>query len=88
MIRALCARKEHTIQNTVITADFSTGQFYHEGEKIATTSDKTTGTFTRRIGSTTYRVGVHFSGSSRETANDKILRLIQNEAASGKAAGL
>jgi hypothetical protein len=45
-------------------------------------------TFTRRIGSTTYRVGVHFNGNSRETMNDKILRLIQNEAACGKAAGL
>lgn len=41
--------------------------------------------FTRRIGSTTYRVSVHFSKTSRETMNDKILRLIKNEAASGKA---
>ena len=43
-------------------------------------------TFTRRIGSTTYRVSVHFSKTSRETVNDKILRLIKNEAASGRAA--
>jgi hypothetical protein len=50
--------------------------------------DKKAGTFTRRIGSTTYRVGVHYSGRSRETMNDKILRLMQNEADSGKAAGL
>ena len=35
----------------------------------------------RRIGNTTYRVGVHFSGSSRETMGDKILRLVKNEAA-------
>ncbi len=45
-------------------------------------------TFTRRIGSTTYRVGVHFSGNSRETMNDKIVRLIRNESVNGKAAGL
>ena len=35
--------------------------------------------FTKRIGSTTYRVSVHFSKTSRETMNDKILRLIKNE---------
>ena len=43
------------------------------------------GSFTRRIGSTTYRVGVHFSPTSKETMNDKILRMIKNEAM-GKAA--
>ena len=46
-------------------------------------------TFSRRIGSTTYRVGVHFSGTSGETLNDKIVRLIKNEAVqTGKAANL
>lgn len=33
----------------------------------------------RRIGSTTYRVNVHFSETSRENINDKILRLIKND---------
>ena len=42
------------------------------------------GVFTKRIGTTTYRVSVHFSKTSRETVNDKILRLIKNEAASGR----
>ncbi len=42
------------------------------------------GTFTRRIGSTTYRVGVHFSRTSKETVNDKIAKLVRMEAA-GKA---
>lgn len=37
--------------------------------------------FTKRIGSTNYRVSVHFSTTSRETMNDKILRLMKNEAA-------
>jgi hypothetical protein len=41
--------------------------------------------FTRRIGTTTYRVRVHFSPNSKETASDKILRMIKNETA-GKAA--
>ena len=41
----------------------------------------------RRIGSTNYKVTIHFSTTSRETINDKILRLIKNDAAQGKAAG-
>jgi len=45
------------------------------------------GTFTKRIGFTTYRVGVHFSGSNKETAQDKITRLIRMESQNGKAAG-
>ncbi|NLW70520.1 MAG: hypothetical protein GX061_05510 [Eubacteriaceae bacterium] len=42
------------------------------------------GTFTKRIGHTVYRVGVHFSNKSGETAQDKILRLVKNEASSEK----
>ncbi len=38
------------------------------------------GYFIRRIGNTTFRVGVHFSGISTETAQDKITRLIRHEA--------
>jgi hypothetical protein len=45
----------------------------------------TAGTLTRRIGSTTYRVRVHYSQTSKETMNDKIVRMMKNEAA-GKAA--
>ena len=41
----------------------------------------------KRIGSTTYMVSVHFNPTSKETMNDKILRLIRNEATSGKAVG-
>ena len=36
--------------------------------------------FTRRIGSTTYTVGVHFSKTSKDTIDDKIVRLIRREA--------
>jgi len=41
----------------------------------------------KRIGSTNYKVAVHFSKTSRETMDDKILRLIKNETMDGKAAG-
>ena len=34
----------------------------------------------KRIGSTTYEVSIHFSQTSKETAHDKILRLISREA--------
>ena len=33
----------------------------------------------RRIGSTLYRVRAHFSETSKETVDDKILRLLKNE---------
>jgi hypothetical protein len=38
-----------------------------------------TGIFTKRIGSTNYQVSVHFSKTSRETMNEKIMRLIKND---------
>jgi len=44
-------------------------------------------TITRRIGQTNYKINVRFSQTSRENLNDKIMRLIKNEA-NGKAAGL
>jgi hypothetical protein len=71
------AQTDYTVRNKTATS------FYHEGGQTATKR-----TFTRRIGSTTYRVGVHFSTTSRETMDEKILRLVRTEAASGKAAGL
>lgn len=41
-------------------------------------------TMLKRIGSTTYEVAVYFSQTSKETVNDKITRLIQNEASGEK----
>jgi hypothetical protein len=35
---------------------------------------------TKRIGSTTYKVSVHFSRTSRETMSDKLIRLIERDA--------
>jgi hypothetical protein len=40
-------------------------------------------TMRKRIGSTLYLVNIHFSESEAETMNDKILRLIRNEAQNG-----
>ncbi|WP_330391958.1 transposon-encoded TnpW family protein [Enterocloster clostridioformis] len=44
-----------------------------------------TATIYRRIGSTTYKVRVHFSDTAQETINDKILHLIQHEAVTNTA---
>ena len=40
-------------------------------------------TLLKRIGSTTYFVSVHFSEKSKETLDDKILRLIEREVRKG-----
>jgi len=44
--------------------------------------------FTKRLGSTTFHVTVYFNSDSKETAGDKIVRLILNETAMGKAVNL
>ena len=47
------------------------------------TADRTNvspaGTFSMRVGNTTYVVGVHFSKTSRDTLEDKVKRLIKDE---------
>jgi hypothetical protein len=35
--------------------------------------------FTKRIGSTVYKVGLYFKPDAKETIEDKILRMIKNE---------
>ncbi len=40
----------------------------------------------KRIGSTVYEVRVHFNQDAKETMDEVILRIIRNEARSGKAA--
>ena len=37
--------------------------------------------FTKRLGSTTYLVAVYLDPDAKETASDKITRLVRNEAA-------
>jgi hypothetical protein len=39
---------------------------------------------TKRIGSTAYKVTVHFSRTSKETISDKLIRLIAREAETAK----
>jgi hypothetical protein len=41
--------------------------------------------FKKRIGQTTYRVGIHFNQHSNETLDDKIIRLVRNESTGRKA---
>ena len=40
--------------------------------------------FTKKIGNTTYDVSFHYSRQSRESMNDKIIRLIENDMQSRK----
>lgn len=40
--------------------------------------------FTKKIGNTTYDVSFHYSRQSRESMNDKIIRLIENDMQSMK----
>ena len=42
-------------------------------------SEEETRTIRRKIGNTVYRVSVYFSGTSKETLNDKILRVATND---------
>lgn len=42
------------------------------------------GTFSMRVGNTTYVVGVHFSKTSRDTLEDKVKKLIKDEVKSKK----
>jgi len=81
----MSAGKEQTIQQAKLNTDYTDRNkvptpFYHEAGQTATE----THTFTRRIGSTVYRVGIHFSRTSKETMSDKIKRLVQNDV-SGEA---
>ena len=41
-------------------------------------------TFIKKIGSTTYKVNVNFSKTSKETMTDKIIRLIKNDGLNSK----
>lgn len=44
-----------------------------------TTTEQTASMIVRKIGKTTYMVGIHFSQTSKETMDDKVLRLIKND---------
>ena len=62
------------------------GFFMQGGNRMAQNTDtadrtnaSTAGTFSMRVGNTTYVVGVHFSKTSRDTLEDKVKRLIKDE---------
>ena len=44
-----------------------------------TTTEQTAPVLIRKIGKTTYMVGIYFSQTSKETMDDKVLRLIKND---------
>jgi len=48
--------------------------------RTAVTNEREPLNMRKRIGSTTYVVSVRFSQKSRETMQDKVLRLIESEA--------
>ena len=52
----------------------------------ATDRQGTSAVMYRRIGSTTYKVRVHFDENAQDTLHDKILHLIQNETVTSGAA--
>ena len=57
-----------------------------KNEAIATkpeTEQTEGGSFSLLIGKTTYTIGVHFSQTSKETLEDKVKRLIQNDVKAG-----
>ena len=56
-----------------------------EKAKTPTISPQEKRHFTRRIGSTTFRVAVYFNPEAKESATDKISRLIRLEADTVKA---
>ena len=49
------------------------------GQAIQTEQSIRAGAFNKKIGNTTYQVGVYFNNKSTETVKDKITRLIQME---------
>jgi len=87
----LSAGKEKTITQAKLNNDYigrnnHPNTFYHNGGQTATENTGTR-TLMRRIGSTNYRIAIHFSETSKETMDEKILRIIENESVLGKAAG-
>ena len=51
--------------------------------KAGQATEHTPATMVRKIGKTTYKVCIHFSQTSKETMDDKLLRLIKNDIRNG-----
>ena len=54
-------------------------EVFNGKNKAPTTTEQTAPMIIRKIGKTTYMVGIHFSQTSKETMDDKVLRLIKND---------
>ena len=50
-------------------------------------NEKKGNTFTKKIGNATYHVQIYFNKDSKDTFNDKVLRLIKNDIAQKPKAG-
>ena len=59
------------MKNTITTAQKPYAQATHQ--------QAGTGIIRKRIGNTVYRVSVHFSSTSKERIEDKILRMARND---------
>lgn len=49
----------------------------------ATTARKPDGAFTMKMGNTTYNIGLHFKQDSKESIEDKVKRLIEQDIKTG-----
>jgi len=63
---------------------FQKGVTLMQNIKTENKDGKSNLTITKRTRSTNYIVGIHFSATSKENIEDKILRLIKNDIASEK----
>lgn len=55
-----------------------------KNQKMITAPEaQNSGTFTMQVGNTTFLVGLHFSGTSKETLEDKMKKLIERDVKTG-----
>ena len=53
-------------------------------QSITAAATKNNPTFRKRIRTTNYIVGIHFSTNAKENVNDKVLRLIKSDIAKSR----
>ena len=81
----------YTTHTDYTKRNVSGSRFYHEGgyitmgtAKVKASPQREKRILTRRIGATTYRVGMHYSKTSHESFDDKVIRLIHNDSTGRK----
>ena len=70
------AYQNHARKHHYYTIQKGAGQM---GQTVKSTNLQEPFVFRRRIGSTTFKVGIHFNEEARETINDKVLRMLKND---------